>query len=106
MSDSKRDKILVQVDPELIELVPGYLENRRKDIEFFLKAIEKADFESIRAKGHDLKGSGSGYGFDTVTEIGGWIEKAAKEKNSQAIREQIKNLSSYLGKVEVVCSDE
>ncbi|MFC1859205.1 Hpt domain-containing protein [Thermodesulfobacteriota bacterium] len=105
MSDFKGDKILVHVDPELRELVPGYLENRRKDVDFFREALEMADFESIRAKGHDLKGSGGGYGFNGVTEIGGWIEKAAKEKNSRAIREQINNLSAYLGKITIVYSD-
>jgi len=49
-----------------------------------------------------MKGSGAGYGFDTISEIGKSVEQAAKEKNSEEIQKQVKALSAYLDRVEVV----
>ena len=49
-----------------------------------------------------MKGAGGGYGFDYISEIGVAIEVAAKEKNTEDIRNWVNELSAYLEKVEVV----
>ncbi len=49
-----------------------------------------------------MKGSGGGYGFDGITEIGGEIETAAKRRDPVAIRIQADALSRYLARVEIV----
>ncbi len=99
-SDSER--IIVKVDIDLEDLVPGYLENRREDIDSILGDLEKADFESVRITGHSMKGSGGGYGFDRISDIGKIIEISAKEKNAEEIKKQVQELASYLDRVEVV----
>ena len=96
------EKITVNVDSDIEELVPGYLENRRKDIESFEDSNGRDDFESIRILGHSMKGSGGGYGFDQVSEIGGSIEEAAKAFDVKIIEEQIANLEDFLNRLEVV----
>jgi HPt (histidine-containing phosphotransfer) domain-containing protein len=96
------ERIMVKIDPDLAELIPGYLENRIQDILHILEALERADFETIRTLGHGMKGSGGGYGFAAITEIGKAIETAAKEGNAGAIREGVESLRSYLERVEVV----
>ena len=52
-----------------------------------------------------MKGSGGGYGFDEITDIGFKIETAAKEKNAGEILRQVHDLSDYLEKVEVVYNE-
>ncbi len=89
-------KITVKIDKDLQNLVPGYLQSRREDINALYSALEKTDYESIRILGHSMKGSGGGYGFDNITEIGKQIEMAAKNQDLTAIRERIKELSQYL----------
>ena len=105
MSDSRDDvqePIRIRVDPELASLIPGFLENRRKDVKSLLDAIDRGDFETARILGHSMKGSGGGYGFDGITDIGGEIEVAAKRSDPVAIRTHVDALSLYLARVEVV----
>ena len=98
---NKDGKILVRVDPDLSDLIPGFLGNRRKDITTMQAALERGDFETIRLLGHSMKGSGGGYGFDAVTDIGAALEQAAKDADREEMRRQIGELSTYLDQVEV-----
>ncbi len=97
-----REKIIVQVDPDLEELMPRYFENRRKDILAIDSALKAGDYETIRALGHSMKGSGGGYGLDAITEFGMLIEQAANKGDSAGVAEALARLSDYLLRVEVV----
>lgn len=100
--ETQGEKIIVHVDREIQDLIPGFLENRCKDIETAREALVKGDYEIIRALGHTMKGSGGGYGFDTITDIGRSLENAAKERNVEEIRRWVGELSQYLKHVEIV----
>jgi hypothetical protein len=52
-----------------------------------------------------MKGSGGGYGFDDITEIGAALEQAAKRKDNTAIGDELEKLASYLARIEVVYED-
>jgi len=99
---NKDGKILVQVDPDLSDLIPGFLDNRRKDITTMQEALERDDFETVRLLGHSMKGAGGGYGFDAITDIGAVLEEAAKDRNPAAVRQGLRDLAAYLDRVEVV----
>ena len=98
---SQQDRILVSVDRDLEDIIPGYLTNRQKDIADMSAALEGGDFETIRVLGHRMKGSGGGYGFDQITEIGAALEQAAKVGEGDAIQARIAELVDYLARVEV-----
>ncbi len=100
--DDVQEPIRIRVDPELASLIPGFLENRRKDVSSLLEAVKRGDFETARILGHSMKGSGGGYGFDGITDIGGEIEEAAKHSDPVAIHTHVEALSLYLARVEVV----
>jgi len=95
------EKIVVHVDSELEDLIPGFLENRRNDVISMLKALEQEDYETIRVLGHSMKGAGGGYGFDAITDIGASLEQSAKGRNPEEIRKWIDRLSTFLERVEV-----
>jgi len=97
------DRIVVQVDPEIEEIVPIFLQNRHDDVESIMKALQQDDFETIRILGHSMKGAGGGYGFDDITDIGHYLEQAAKERNSEMVRKHVEYLAAYLERVVVVC---
>lgn len=84
------------------ELIPGFLENRRKDVAALIVSVERGDFQAIQALGHRMKGDGGGYGFDGLSAIGFALEQAARERNHEAVRSRIAELSSYLSRVEVI----
>lgn len=102
VGDGSHESIRIRVDPEIASLVPGFLNNRRQDVVSIHEAVNQGDFETARILGHSMKGSGGGYGFDGITEIGGEIETAAKRRDPVAIRIQADALSRYLARVEIV----
>ena len=95
-------KIIVHVDPDIADLIPGFLDNRRKDTESIGEALTQGDFETIQLLGHSMKGAGGSYGFDAITDIGGSLEQAAKGKDADGIQRSVQELAIYLDQVEVV----
>ena len=95
------NKTLIYVDQELQNIVPAYLTGRNIDIHKILDAVEVDDFESIRIIGHTLKGTGGGYGFTEISNIGVNLEKAAIEKDSTTIYKVVKRLEAYITNLEV-----
>ncbi len=100
--DNQNKKIVVFVDEDLRDLIPGYLENRLKDIAAIRAALAQRDFDAIRSIGHKMKGSGGGYGFDQITDIGRAIEDAAKIDHGEEISRQTEALKTFLNRVDVV----
>lgn len=96
------DRIPVIIDPDLADLVPGFLNNRRRDVEKLTALLEAGNFIDIRMIGHSMKGAGGGYGFDPITDIGAAIERAALASDSQSIAQGIAQLADYLARVDVV----
>jgi PAS domain S-box-containing protein len=89
--------------PEGIEgLVPKYLENVRRGIHEILASSDSKDYNIARRLGHQLKGSGAGYGFPEITRTGAAVELAAKASDQDEIRSQILALATYLDRVEIV----
>ncbi|HHT9136727.1 MAG TPA: Hpt domain-containing protein [Candidatus Wunengus sp. YC60] len=97
-----KEKIVVHIDPDLKNLIPGFLQHKRDDIKTILEALAKNDYETVRVLGHSMKGAGAGYGFDAISTIGLSIEQAAKGKNSLEIQKQVDKLTTYLGCVEII----
>ena len=99
MSDAK---IVVKIDPDLEPLIPGFLNNRNKDLATLRTALEEKNFPSLQSVGHSLKGVGGGYGFAGMSEIGAAIEKAAKGQVLGELQDLIERYGKYLAAVEVV----
>ena len=96
------DKIKIEVDSALEDLIPGFLNNMNENVRLFREALGKDDFDFLRSRGHNIKGSGGGYGFDRITALGRIIEAAAKESNKDPIVEAVNELEDYLGRVDIV----
>ena len=96
------EKITVRIDRDLEEIAPGYLENRRKDLLLLPQALERQDYDGLKVLGHRMKGSGAGYGFDGITDIGRSVEDAAKKQNPEGVKSAIAELATYLERVVVV----
>lgn len=94
-------RIVVTVDSFLAELIPGFLENRRKELPEINRMLEAGDATGLRRLGHNLKGCGSSYGFDGISEIGAAMEKAAIAEKLDEVRALQGRLSEYLAAVEV-----
>ena len=94
--------ISVYIDPGLEEIVPGFLENRRRDVQTLETALQQDDLNTIRVIGHRMKGDGGGYGFDVISTIGDGMERAAAREDRDAIRRHTADLIDFLTRVTVV----
>ncbi len=96
------EKIVVHIDADLKELIPGYIEKRYTDIETIRSALQNGEYVIIERLGHGMKGSGGGYGFEKITEIGKTIELAAKDRNAEQIISMLEELKNYLDRLQIV----
>ncbi len=95
------EAVRVRISPEVESLIPAYLSNRRNDLLALSNALESHDVGVVGAIGHDMKGSGAGYGFSRITEIGRDLEQAAREANLSEIQDLVRTLADYLERLEV-----
>jgi len=86
--------------PTLAAQVPAFLKNRRLDVVTLLDAISRGDLDTVARLGHDMKGAGASFGFQTVTDIGAGLEREAGRGDADASSEWVRELSTYLGLVE------
>ena len=99
---SSEERIEIHADPDLMPLIPGYIEHRHKDVIKMKDLLDNNSYRDIERCGHSMKGSGAGYGFDGITEIGAFIEIAGKEGSREQIQEGINRLITYLEKLDIV----
>ena len=87
---------VVHVDASLAELVPGFLDNRRTDLDAIASALARGDYDNVRILGHNMRGSGTGYGFTRITELGASLEQAAGRREAGEIVARAAELTRYL----------
>ncbi len=98
-------KNIVYVDADIRDIIPIFLAHRSKDLQTLREAAAQHDFKTVQTIGHRMRGTGSGYGFDGISEIGQCLEEAASEQNQIEINRQIKALTFYLDHLEIVWQD-
>jgi len=102
MSAVNSTPIHISVDDETIrDLLPGYLDRRHEEVEKLKQLISIDDFQTIRIIGHNLKGSGSLYSLDKLSEIGADLESAALAQNQENLTELHDQMQDYLSRVQI-----
>ena len=92
----------VVVAKDLEDLVPTFMNNRKKELETLRAALAALDFEQLRQLGHRMKGVGNSYGFGTVSDLGKTIEDGARSGDRAALDAAIVEYAEYLARVNVV----
>jgi CheY-like chemotaxis protein/HPt (histidine-containing phosphotransfer) domain-containing protein len=100
-----QNAVVVPVNSKFAGRVPRFLENRRQDVTALSKALDSADFETVEALGHGMRGAGGMFGFQRITDIGAALEQAAESADIDASRRSIDELSAYLDRVEIVSEE-
>ena len=95
------EKLIIQVDRELEDLMPLFMDTRKRDLDGLAKGLTSNDFAALRVIGHGMKGSGGAFGFQLVTDIGDIIEASALKNDAATIEQQLAVLRDYLARVEV-----
>ena len=64
-----------------------------------LEALDRFDFQAVVIIGHNIRGSGGGFGFQAITDIGAGLELTAGESDDAASRKWVGKLTRYLDQV-------
>lgn len=95
------EPIRLSVEPALRGLVPGFLANRRKDLEVIARALHSGNLEAIKVVGHNIRCFSRVYGFDALTALGEEIQQAAVEQSTLRIVHAQTQLADFLARVEL-----
>jgi HPt (histidine-containing phosphotransfer) domain-containing protein len=101
MDSAEGELIPIEIDQELMPVVPEYLESRRRDCAEIERLLAAGGLERIQAIGHRMKGSGGSFGFDEISAIGEALEFAAQIPDAEGIRAAVGCLETYLAHVSV-----
>ena len=95
-------RIRVSVRADIADLVPAFLDKRRREVPAIAAALQAGDYGRIRTWAHNMAGTGEAYGFQPITAIGRAMEAAAMAADGTTIRSCTDNLADYLRRVEVI----
>ena len=95
------EKIYLNLDKKLRKIIPGFLENRQKDLTDLQRAKERKDFPKIELIGHQLMGSAGSYGFSTLSKLGKELERAAQQKSLDDTNLIISQIEDHLNLLEI-----
>jgi len=90
------------VDEDLSELIPGFLTHKRADVVTIVDANARRDYAEIGRIAHRIKGEGTSYGFETMTEMGRSLEQAAAIRDDGAVATLARQLLNYMDRLEIV----
>ena len=87
--------LLSFVPPELFHLLPGFLARRESEIGELTEFLRLRQFTAIESTGHKMKGTGLGYGFQVVSDLGRELERAAANEDVATIQVVIAKLARF-----------
>jgi PAS domain S-box-containing protein len=88
-----------RIAQRLAQQIPAYLENCRRNVVLMGEALDQGDFEAVTILGHNMRGSGGGFGFQAITDFGAGLERASGETDLDGTRKLVGDLSLYLEQV-------
>lgn len=99
-------KISIVIDSELKDLIPQFLENRKKDLVSLDLQVQANDSLAISQLAHKIKGSSASYGFAELSKMAAELEVAAKGSDMDSIRRIFPTMKNHLDNIEVVYQDQ
>jgi hypothetical protein len=93
----------VAIPAALADLIPTYIENRRREAQALASAVASSDFQGVDRLAQRMIGAGSMYGFDRITLLGRRIRKAAE--NKLALELLASEYGRYLSEVRIAYAE-
>jgi len=95
------NKIVVNIDKDLKEIMPGFLKNRNQDLADLVGHINNNDLKNIEVIGHKLAGNAGGYGLQNLGDIGSALEEAAQKHDVESIKKLIAKYNDFINRLEI-----
>lgn len=94
-------KTKIEIDADLQDLIPQFLENRKKDIASLETLVAQKDLVAIAALAHKIKGAAAGYGFNDLSSMAAEMEKAAKANDASPLPGIASNMKNHFENIEI-----
>ncbi len=94
-------KQTVEVDLDLQDLIPQFLQNRKNDLATLRDLIDKGNMESLAQLAHKIKGAAAGYGFVELSQFASQIEVAAKKNDLAPLSNLVTSMQKHFDNIEV-----
>jgi CheY-like chemotaxis protein len=91
---------IVYIDSDIIDLVPNFLSERKKDVSRLRQYVTEKKPTDIYTISHQMKGCGEGYGFKEFTILGRELETAVLEENYDKVLSLTDAMEHYLAELE------
>ncbi|GBC59409.1 hypothetical protein DENIS_0348 [Desulfonema ishimotonii] len=96
----------VHIAAELRELIPGFIDLTRKEIESLEAALADRNYDNIRRLGHRIRGASLCYGFEEMGNIARHIEDGGRDKAAlETLSSLAGDLKACINTVTIVYSD-
>ncbi len=93
--------IVCFVDERLAKLIPKFMAAQKEQLRQMKTALTNGQFETLKFLGHQMKGSGGGFGFTALGTFGSEIERAAHDGDSHDLGKCISQIDDYLAQVKI-----
>jgi HPt (histidine-containing phosphotransfer) domain-containing protein len=93
---------VVRPDPDLADLIPSFMQNRRNELTELQQARSRNDYEFIRRMSHTWKGICRPYGFVHLETLSRSLEEAGERENAADVERIMDEMASYLDNVRIV----
>jgi HPt (histidine-containing phosphotransfer) domain-containing protein len=79
----------VEVESDLADLIPNFLNKRLSEIKIISQSIEVKNFVELKKIGHDVRGIAGAFGYHFIVNLGFEIEKAAQDQDIEKLNSLI-----------------
>lgn len=94
-------KTTIDIDVDLQDLIPNFIENRKKDLEALQSLVAQNKLTEIAQLAHKIKGAAAGYGFAQLSDFASQMEIAAKNNNSAPLRPLLEQMKTHFSNIDI-----
>ncbi|HEY4329876.1 MAG TPA: Hpt domain-containing protein [Phycisphaerae bacterium] len=99
--DNPPHRSLKAEHPDVKEILPAYVGRLPRHVERLGELYAAGNFGELRILAHQLKGSGTSYGFERISALAGELEdKIANDEGAAEIGPVVEALRTYMRNVE------
>ena len=92
---------LARDDPSFTDLVLEFVEGLSERLSDMDRRLSAGDFKALQVAAHQLKGTGGGYGYPSITERAAELEQHAKERVAGGCEDALHELKKLCERVVV-----
>jgi HPt (histidine-containing phosphotransfer) domain-containing protein len=89
------------IDRDLEELMERFFSSSLEEVDAMRAALARGDYRTLVRLGHTAKGTGYGYGFRGMGDIGQALETAARAGDAAKCHALVERMAHYLSTVQV-----